>query len=344
MIASRPAENRAMEVARRFPGQRLLGVTLGRAQGMIGLASERPDATAVCWMLDLHHAGLVPQHEAPQNFTVCCEPDAPPGTFDLAVLPFSMRGEAELTRDILQVGADRLEVGGVLVASTDNPRDTWLHEQLATLIPKIETHRFDDSTVYTAVKRAPIRKLKNFWCEFVYRDGQRLLTAISRPGVFSHRHVDPGARRLLAVVVPFAGARVLDIGCGAGTVGLAVAARDPGVQVHAVDCHTRAVQCTRLGAERNGLLNLTAELNASGEYSNQAPFDIALTNPPYYSDHVIAARMVEAAHMHLAPAGRLLAVTKDPQWYEEYLRPSAWREVTVIPDKGYCVVSAKRYG
>ena len=85
---------------------------------------------------------------------------------------------------------------------------------------------------------------KNFRCEFAFRDRGRLIHAVSRPGVFSHREIDPGARQLMAAMEIAAGDRVLDIGCGSGTVSFAAAFRAEGVEVLAVDSHARAVECT----------------------------------------------------------------------------------------------------
>ena len=46
--------------------------------------------------------------------------------------------------------------------------------------------------VYVATKTEPLKKIKNFECEFAFRDRGRLIRAVSRPGVFSHRSIDAG--------------------------------------------------------------------------------------------------------------------------------------------------------
>lgn len=338
-LPPRPAEARALETACNTPASRVLSTTLGRAQAAIALAEQRPAAHVVCWFLDQFQLQLSTTPDAPPNLALVCQPDLPTHEVDLAVIPTSMNGEVEFTRDLLQSAADRLALGGTLVTATDNPRDTWLHAQLACWFDKVTTHRHDDATVYTAVKRRPLRKLKNFRCEFAFRDGQRLVRAISRPGVFSHRHADPGARQLLAAADVWPGMQILDIGCGAGTVALALAAREPTASVHAVDSNARAVECTLVGAALNSLDNVTVELNAQGDYQEPGTFDLALANPPYYSDFAIAERFLAAARRSLRPGGRLLVVTKHPQWYEETL-PAQWREVAVSPSRQYWMVSA----
>jgi 16S rRNA G1207 methylase RsmC len=314
---------------------------MGRAQAAATLAMERPTARAVCWFLDQHQQQLAATNSATVNLSLVCQPDFPDEEFDLVVLPFSMRGEAELTRELLQTATDRLKIGGKLVTSTDNPRDEWLRKLLSESFKKVTKHTLDDAVVYVVTKQEPLKKLKDYRAEFVFRDGDNLIKAVSRPGVFSHRHIDPGARHLLEAANVGPGISVLDIGCGAGTVALAIAMRDATVQVLAVDSNARAVECTRVGAELNGLTNITAELNASGEYANAASFDLALANPPYFADYEIAQRFVDAARRSLKSGGHLLVVTKTPSWYEDYLA-AEWCDVHATPTKRYFVVSARK--
>lgn len=342
MLAPRPAEARLIEIARDAPGRRLAGVTLGRAQALATLAGERHEATAVCWIPDCFRAALALAEDLPANLQIACEPDPPDKPCDLALAPLSMHGEAELARETLQELAHRLEIGGRLLAATDNPRDTWLHEQLAAILPRVRKHPFDDAVVYSAVKTEPLRRRRDFSCEFALRDRGRLLKLLTRPGVFSHRRVDPGARRLMDAAEIGPGERVLDIGCGAGAVALALAAREPTAHVLAVDSHARAVACTQRGAELNELPNVSTLLSANGEYPDPGTYDLAVANPPYYAGHEIAERMVAAAHRSLRVGGRLLAVTKSPQWYAEHLPATGWRSICMSEVKRYHLVSAER--
>ena len=64
---------------------------------------------------------------------------------------------------------------------------------------------------------------------------------------------DGGARALLKAAATKPADHVFEIGCGSGAVAIALAARVPEGRVYAVDSNARAVECTRLGAEANGL-------------------------------------------------------------------------------------------
>ena len=168
-----------------------------------------------------------------------------------------------------------------------------------------------------------------------------LLQAVSRPGVFSHRRLDAGARQLIDAAEVAPGMRVLDIGCGAGTVALALAARDSTVAVHAVDGNARAVECTLAGAALNGLTNVTAELSCDGIYSGAGEYDLAVANPPYYADNRIAELFVNAAHRSLRPGGRLLVVAKRADWYAATM-PESWDQVEHCQSKNYAIISGLR--
>ena len=270
-------------------------------------------------------------------------PDIPPGPYDLAIVPLSKGGEAELSRDLLQQSLRELRPGGLLVAAIDNARDNWLREQLAETGEKVRVRPAGDldAVAYVVEKTRPHVRERDFTCRFVFRDRDRLLTAITRPGVFAHRRIDPGARHLLNAVDLAPDTRVVEIGCGSGCVTLGLAARDASVHVHAIDSAARAVACTREAAALNGLANVSVALDCEGRVPDPGSYDLALANPPYYGDFRIAERFVAAAHVALAPGGTLLVVTKQPSWYVEHL-PQAWRDVAREEVKHYHIFEAVR--
>ena len=350
-LPPRPAEAHALAVARTLPAARIVCTTTGRGQAAAALAAERPEAAVVAWFLDLHPctAAQAAWSPAPANLAAACVPDMPRGPYDLAVVPLAKDGESELSRDLLQAALVNLAIGGHLVAAIDNPRDNWLREQLAETGETVRVRPVEatdrrakaGTLAYVVQKTRELPKVRDFSCEVVFRDRERLLTAFTRPGVFAHRRIDPGARHLLNAVDVAAESRVLDIGCGSGCVALGIAARDASVQVHALDSAARAVDCTRRGAECNGLANVTVALEAEGRVPEPGSWDLALANPPYYSDFRLAELFVESARLALAPGGTLLVVTKQPTWYIDNL-PRMWTNVAREEVKGYHLIEAVR--
>jgi 16S rRNA (guanine1207-N2)-methyltransferase len=333
-----PQEAILLDALASVRGERVLCTSAGIAQFAAAAAGRLPNAEVVCTYLDLYRATLTrEQHRGgPGNLQFECAADLPAVAADVVALPCSAGGEAELTRELIQQGHERLRVGGRMLASTDRPADTWLGEQMRKLFAKVERRQSPVGALYLATKTVPLRKVKNFACEFAFRDRGKLIRAISRPGVFSHRHLDPGARHLMEEMEIHAGERVVDIGCGAGVVALAAAFRADGVSVHAVDSSARAIECTRRGAELNELIHLTAELNSDGQFTGRGTFDVAVANPPYYAGLRIAEHFLTAARAALRVGGRVYVVTKQPDWFAEQM-PNRFDNVTSVERKGYHV-------
>ncbi len=342
-IPPRPTEALLIEHLPTLDAQRVVCTSAGRAQAAFVAARRWPSAEVECLYLDLYRAELAraAMGECPTNLAIRCDVDFQATDVDLAVLPLSSTGEAELTRELLQSAFVRLKMGGTLLASTDNVRDSWLGDELAKLERRVERIVAETGVVYRLVKRQPLKRVRDFSCEVVFRDGERLLRAVTRPGVFSHRHVDPGARRLMEAMTVSPGDRVFDIGCGWGAVALAAAARSAEAHVFAIDSHARAVACTAHAAELNGLANLTVRHTASGDCDQPGSYDLALANPPYYGNFRIAELFLDAAHRALRPRGRVVVVTKLVEWYEEHM--SRWfDELEVNEQRGYQIVSGVR--
>ncbi len=105
---------------------------------------------------------------------------------------------------------------------------------------------------------------------------RRLVTA---GGVFSPAHLDDGTQVLLdAVPEPPAAGTFLDIGCGWGPIALTMAVESPGAVVWAVDVNERALELTRLNAERMGAGNV--RVARPEDVPAEVQFDLIWSNPP----------------------------------------------------------------
>ena len=339
-LASRSADTK-LQVA---------SISFGRAQAAEWFARAIPDSHVTCWFLDQFHAFRASEHmmlseektgatkELPPNVEIACTADLPIKEYHLALIPLVSSGEAELSRDFLQQMFHQLAIGGRLVVSVDNSDDRWLHDQMKGFEKSVKVRKFSDAVVYMIDKRTPLKKLKDFSCELAFRDCEELIQLITRPGVFSHRQLDNGARQLLDAVDVYPGARLLDIGCGSGSVTLGIAKRDPSAVVHAVDSNSRSLSCLSRSLKLNGINNVTVELNHTGIYGDANQYDMALANPPYFGDFRIAEKFIAAAHRSLRPGGRLVLVTKQPNWYRENLE--RWLiECDVFESRRYHIVS-----
>lgn len=102
----------------------------------------------------------------------------------------------------------------------------------------------------------------------------RELTMTTASGVFAREGLDKATEVLLRHDDPPSGT-VLDLGCGWGAIACAVAAA--GATVWAVDVNERALELTRLNAERHGL-DVTA--CRPDDVPDNVRFDAIWSNPP----------------------------------------------------------------
>ncbi len=114
---------------------------------------------------------------------------------------------------------------------------------------------------------------------------------------------------MLDAVDVFPQARLIDIGCGSGSVALGVAIREPSAEVFAIDSNARAIDCVQRGIKLNGIENLQVQLNHDGALGKEDSFDMALANPPYFADFRIAEQFLKTALSVLRTGGRLVLVT-----------------------------------
>jgi 16S rRNA (guanine1207-N2)-methyltransferase len=103
------------------------------------------------------------------------------------------------------------------------------------------------------------------------------LTASS---VFSKKKVDSGTRLLIeAMVLPKTGC-VLDIGCGYGAVGIAVATFNPKLHVVMTDVNARAVRLAKKNVGLNRTFNAEVRYGYLYEPVEDLKFNCVLSNPP----------------------------------------------------------------
>ena len=340
-LRPRREEQLLLDALPNLPGKRILCTTSGRAQFAFAAAERSQDVEVECNFLDLYQAELAREAAPPEtpNLHITCSSNLPDGPFDAAVLPFYRNGEAELARERMQDAYLRLVDGGQMWTAVDSAKDTWLLQEMKKLFDHVEIHKDKKGVLYQAVKQGPLRRERNFSCEFVFRDGPLLIKGFSRPGVFAHRRVDVGARKLMEMMEIKPGDRVLDLGCGTGAISLAAAHRAERVHVLAVDSNARALECVQRGAALNNLTNIETELTCTGVGPQHAPFNLVLANPPYYSGYRIAQLFLDTARASLCPGGRLLLVTKAPSWFAENV-PLQFIGTEIYQLKEYYVISA----
>lgn len=148
------------------------------------------------------------------------------------------------------------------------------------------------------------------WSAFSVPLAGTSLMLASRAGVFSPARLDAGTALLLRALPDLAGCSVLDVGCGAGVIGIA-AIRAGAAAVTMTDPNLLAVATVQHNLRQ---LGLNGRVIASDVYHalGSERYDVILSNPPFHRgkmiDLSVAERLVDGAPCHLAPGGRLLLV------------------------------------
>ncbi|MDD2442083.1 MAG: methyltransferase [Eubacteriales bacterium] len=165
------------------------------------------------------------------------------------------------------------------------------------------------------------------------------LVLSTQPGLFSPRSPDDGTLAMLDKVQLQPEDRVLDLGCGNGLVGLAVAARIGPRSVVLLDIDPLATRTTRLNAAANRLDEVEIITGDGPAAVLPRHFTLILCNPPYHTDFSVAKRLLEQSFNQLDPGGRLYLVVKRLTWYRNKLA-GLFGGVTVMPVNGYFVLLA----
>jgi|AntRauTorckE6833_2_1112554.scaffolds.fasta_scaffold18668_3 tRNA1(Val) A37 N6-methylase TrmN6 len=88
---------------------------------------------------------------------------------------------------------------------------------------------------------------------------------------------------LAAACHPGSGARVLDLGCGVGTVGLCLHYFQNDIQLKGIDIQPDMITLARKNADENACNAAEFKLENITEMS-EGGYDYVVTNPPYYED------------------------------------------------------------
>lgn len=251
----------------------------------------------------------------------------PDGPFDLAVLRIPRQADylAWLLRWLNGVLSENgwILAGGMIKHLPDRSVDVFAE---AVVTEQVLPARKKARVVICRRGEAHLQDWPGLWRGYVLDSGVRV---DALPAVFARERLDIGTRLLLphiteAVTALDAGARVLDLACGNGVLGLQVLSVQPGLAVTFSDVSSQAVLSAEHNAQRAFPAANACFRHSDGIAEAEGQFDLILLNPPFHEggvvgDH-IALRLFRQAARHLAPGGRLLLVGNRHLGYHRSLR------------------------
>lgn len=142
--------------------------------------------------------------------------------------------------------------------------------------------------------------------------------------VFADNQLDEGTRLLVEALKVHSTDEALDIGCGAGFIGLQVARQTSKGYVTMVDASLVAVAAAQRAIQQSGLTNIQALPSDGVRAVLNRSFDLAVTNPPFHQGGIqttsIAEQFIRGAAQVLRSHGRFYLVANRFLKYEPVLQ------------------------
>jgi release factor glutamine methyltransferase len=255
-----------------------------------------------------------------------------------------------LDADALRTVVDRLRAAGCVFAEAEAD----------LLADAAESEGHLASMVSRRLDGVPVEQVVG-WADFC---GLRIVV---EPGVFVPRRRTEVLARQAAKAVR-RGSVIVDMCCGSGAIGAAVATAAPGVELHAVDVDPVAVHCARANLARFGGTVHEGDLFTALPTSLQGRVDVVVVNAPYVPTDAIGLmppearlhepvlaldggmdgldvhrRVAAAARAWLVVGGALHAECSDRQSQTlTSVYESAGLDVDVVVEDETCVVTGRR--
>lgn len=141
--------------------------------------------------------------------------------------------------------------------------------------------------------------------------------------IFAASQLDKGTRLLIDALQVKPDDVALDIGCGAGFLGLYIARHASQGRVTMVDVSLAAVETAQHEITQSGLTNVSVLPSDGAQAVLDQRFDLVVTNPPFHQGGIqttsIATRFISEAAQVLKPRGRFYLVANRFLKYEPTL-------------------------
>jgi 16S rRNA (guanine1207-N2)-methyltransferase len=244
------------------------------------------------------------------------------------------------------------------------PSNAWMHYALsvAAFALKLQGRLYvagaKDRGILTIAKR--MQELFGNVETLAISKGQRVLCATKRTAftledlpvptlrVFADNTLDAGTSMLLdALEIPKT-ATALDIGCGAGFIGLHIAQQAVQGHVTMLDASLAAVDASRMAVEKAQLTNVQVMASDAARAVSGQHFDLIATNPPFHQGGIqtlaIAERFIRESAQILLPDGHFYLVANRFLKYEPVLSACFNSVQEVAGDTRYKVLRASHPG
>ena len=167
------------------------------------------------------------------------------------------------------------------------------------------------------------------------------LRLMTQPGLFSDDAIDPGTVLLIETMRISPTAKVIDLGCGYGVIGIVAAKLATRGRVTLVDSDIRATRLAQRNLELNGVANAEVVLgDGVHDLPAKAKYDVVVSNPPTHSGREVLDDFVAGAYHVLKPRGQLYIIVNRLLSLRREINSVFGNEAIVARSKGFIVSRA----
>lgn len=140
-------------------------------------------------------------------------------------------------------------------------------------------------------------------------------------------------------------AKILDLGCGYGLIGILIALNRQGICVDMVDISERALELSKLNIQSLGLEDRINVMFSDKYVSIHDSYDMILTNPPIRTGKKNVHQILAESYTHLRSAGVFMCVIQKKQGALSAVKllKSVYGNCDIVKkSKGYYVLCSKK--
>lgn len=176
-----------------------------------------------------------------------------------------------------------------------------------------------------------------FWC-FNY-------TFITDNGVFAKGGIDEGSKILLNTLgEQELGSKILDVGCGYGTIGVILGKKFTNAKIDMIDVNPRALELAQLNLQKNDVEANVFMSDGLANVENRDYTDI-VTNPPIRAGKKVIYSFFENSYDHLINGGNLWVVIRRQHGAEsaiKFIKEKFGNCEVINKDKGFYILRATK--
>jgi 16S rRNA (guanine1207-N2)-methyltransferase len=179
---------------------------------------------------------------------------------------------------------------------------------------------------------------------FISHENEHNLTLSSLPGVFSQEKIDKGTQVLLKNLPRKIKGRILDFGCGTGTIASYISQNREYEEIEMIDDDFLAIKSAQANIEANNI-ELTEAFASDGFSNIEGRYNWIVSNPPFHqgikTDYNVTETFLKEAKEYLKLSGKLLIVANEFLNYEVILRENFKGVTTIAKENGFKVIQCE---